>query len=92
MSCPWISNRAKKDDEKTRKYTALRWELKQQFKGYKIEQHNIIIDVLGGYSTDLEECMRKLLGKRKGNETLAKMQKAVISSTLNIARTYKSLL
>jgi len=64
MSCPWISNRAK-DDEKTRKYTALRWELKQQFKGYKIEQYNIIIDVLGGYSTDLEECMRNFWEKGK---------------------------
>ena len=48
MSCPWIDNHAPKDEEKTLKYGPLRWELKQQYKGYTVEQHNIIIDVLGG--------------------------------------------
>ena len=38
MSCPWTENRGKKDAEKTRKYGPLRDELKQQFKGYKLEQ------------------------------------------------------
>jgi len=33
MSCPWISNREKKSEEKTIKYGLLRWELKRQFKG-----------------------------------------------------------
>ena len=30
MSCPWISNREKKSDEKTMKYGPLRWELKEE--------------------------------------------------------------
>ena len=30
MSCPWVDNRTVKDKEKTTKYAALRWELKQQ--------------------------------------------------------------
>ena len=37
MSCPWINNREKKDEEKTLKYGPLRWELKQQFPDYHVE-------------------------------------------------------
>ena len=36
MSCPWIENRKQKDEEKTRKYAPLRWEIKKQYPGYKI--------------------------------------------------------
>ena len=43
MSCPWITNRRTKEEEKTRKYAPLRWELKQQYPGYEIKQVNIII-------------------------------------------------
>ena len=35
MSCPWISNQEKKSEEKTMKYGPLRWELKEQYKGYE---------------------------------------------------------
>ena len=59
MSCPWINNRARMDEEKT-----LRWELKQQYKGYTVEQHNIIIDVLGGWSCELDAVLQKLLGPK----------------------------
>ena len=38
MSCPWINNREKKDEEKTLKYDTLRWELKQLFPGYRVVQ------------------------------------------------------
>ena len=88
MSCPWINNREKKDEEKTLKYCPLRWELKQQFPGYRVEQYNVIIDVMGGWSRDLDTTMRKMLGPR-GRDVLLRMQRAVISSTLNIARTFK---
>ena len=64
MSCPWINNREKKDEEKTLKYGPLRWELKQQFPGYRFEQYNVIIDVVGGWSRDLDTTMRKMLGPR----------------------------
>ena len=85
-SCPWTQNREKKQEEKTIKYGSLRWELKQQFPGYDIRQYNIIIDVLGGWSTDVDEAMRELFGAR-GGEILLRMQRAVISHTLNITRT-----
>ena len=88
MSCPWTENREKKQEEKTIKYGPLRWELKQQFPGYDIRQYNIIIDVLGACSTEVDEAMRELFGAR-GGEILLRMQRAVISHTLNIARTLK---
>ena len=38
------------------------WELKQRYSGYRVEQYNVIIDVLGGYAKHLETSVRKLLG------------------------------
>ena len=54
MSCPWVSNRQKKTSEKTMKDAPRRWELKQKYPGYEISQYNIIVDVLGGWSTNVE--------------------------------------
>ena len=64
MSCPWMDNRAIKDAEKTAKYGPLRWELKQQYPGYEVKQFNIIIDVLGGWSVDVDETMKDLKNER----------------------------
>ena len=72
-------------EEKTLKYGPMMWELKQRYNGYRVEQYNVIIDVLGGYSKHLEKSVRKLLGARAGS-VLERMQKSVISNTLNIAR------
>ena len=88
MSCPWVSNRQKKTSEKTMKYAPLRWELKQKYPGYEISQYNIIVDVLGGWSTDVEVAVKELVGRRH-KDVLKKMQKACLSATLNIARTFK---
>ena len=59
-----MDNRTAKDEEKTTKYAALRWELKQQYPGYEVKQYNVIIDVLGGWSEDLEAKMKELVGER----------------------------
>ena len=88
MSCPWVQNRCQKDEEKTLKYEPLRWELKAQYKGYKIIQYNVIIDVLGGWSVDMKRFLRVLRGSRR-REILRLMQRSVTSSTLHIARTFK---
>ncbi|XP_031572645.1 uncharacterized protein LOC116306701 isoform X1 [Actinia tenebrosa] len=89
MSCPWIENREKKVEEKATKYGALLLELKQQHPGYKVQQCNIIIDALGGWSKKLEQTMKKLVGARS-KCVLEKMQKAIISYSLHIARTFKA--
>ena len=89
MSCPWIDNRKKKVEEKTTKYGPLLLELKQQYPSYKVQQCNIIIDAMGGWSKELEQTMKKLLGARSKG-VLKKMQKATISYSLHIARTFKA--
>ena len=88
MSCTWVSNRDKKTSEKTIKYAPLKWELKQRYPGYEINQCNIILDVLGGSSKDLDVTLQKLVGS-KAKGVLKKTQKACLSGTLNIARTFK---
>ena len=88
MSYPWISNREKKSEEKTMKYGPLRWELKEKYKGYEVHQYNIIMDVLGGWSEETEISVQSLVG-RKTTHVLERMQKAVLSATLNIAKTFK---
>ena len=84
----WVGNRGMKDEEKTVKYGPLRWELKQQYFGYSLEQYNIIMDVPGGWSTEMEASLTKLLGA-KFAEVLRKMQKSVTNSSLHIARIFK---
>ena len=91
MSCPWVENREQKEKEKTLKYAPLRLELKQQYPGYKINQVNIISDVLGGYSKELYSSVRDLLGAERTGECLRRMQKSVLSNSLNIARSFKVL-
>ena len=88
LFCPWIDNRSKNDEEKTIKYGPLRWELKQPFPGYKTKQHNIINDVLGGWLREVDNTMIELFGE-KGKVVISRMQKAVISWTMNIACTFK---
>ncbi|XP_068712320.1 uncharacterized protein [Montipora foliosa] len=91
MSCPWVSKREIKCGEKTSKYPPLRYELRRRYPGYKIEQHNIIIDGLGGSSRSVKESLRQLVGSGRCNSVLRNMQKAVVSSSLDIARTLKVL-
>ena len=64
------------------------WELKQRYNGYRVEQYNVIIDVLGGYSKHLGKSVWKLLGA-KARSVLERMQRSVISKTLNIVKTFK---
>ena len=91
ISCSWVENREQKEKEKTLKYAPLRLELKQQYPGYRINQVNIIIDVLGGYSKELYSSVRDLLGAERSRECLRRMQKSVLSSSLNIVRSFKVL-
>ena len=74
--------------KKTMKYAPLGWELKQRYPGYEINQCNIIIDVLEGWSKDLDVSLQELVGS-KAKGVLKNMQKACLPGTLNIARTFK---
>ena len=88
MNCPWIDNREKKEAEKMEKYGPLRFELIKRYPNYKIVQLNVIMDVLGGWSKELEVQMNRIFGSRT-LDILKRMQKAVLSRSLNIARTFK---
>ena len=77
-----MDNRSKKDTVKTEKYGPLRLELSRLCPGYKITKLNLIIDVLGGWSKDLEKEMTCIFGK-VGKQLLEIMLKAVLSTTLN---------
>ena len=89
MTCPWIGNRGKKETEKTTKYAPLRGEMKDRYPGYVVKQVNIIVDMLGGYSLEVRNKMKELFGEKRARECLMKMQKSILSSTLNIARCFK---
>ena len=51
--------------------------IKQNYQGYKVKQYNIIMDVLGGWSRDLEGELNELVGS-KSKGVLHNMQKPVI--------------
>ena len=88
MSCSWVTDREKKEEEKSTKYGQLRRELKQKYQGYEMKQYNIMINVLGRWFRDLEVRLKELVGS-KSNGVLHNMQRAVLSGTLNISRTFK---
>ena len=59
--------------------------------GLKCPMGFLVIDVLGGWSEDLEAKMKELVGERI-KHVLKRMQKVVPSHSLNIARSFKILL
>ena len=77
-----------KQEEKTLKYGPLRWGLKRQYQSFQVTQHNIIIDVLCGYSKSASSTVKELVGSRN-EEALKRIQKSIISNGLNIARSFK---
>ena len=57
----------------------------------KVKQFNVIIDVPGGWSVDVEETIKDLVGQRS-RSVLRRMQKVILSHRLNIARVFKALM
>ena len=96
-----MNNREIKSCEKTEKYAPLRLELKRWFPGYQVKQFNNVMDVLGGYSEELESTIRSPVGVKRNKELLLyncigvhvlfKMQKVVLSESLKTARFFKVL-
>ena len=89
MGCSWIEKVKQKHQEKNTKYAPLTWEIKQQYRDYTINQYNIIIDVLGEYLSESKQNVRSLLGSSRANKILNNMQRAVLTSTMNIGRTFQ---
>ena len=55
---------------------------------YKVNQYNIIKDVLGGCSKEVEKNIKELVGD-KCESIMRQMQKEILSSSLHIARMFK---
>ena len=68
--------------EKTCKYRPLRRELQQRHPDCKATQHNLIIDVLGGYSQDFTKTLKQLVRNRY-TSVAAQRQKSVAISPAN---------
>ena len=91
MSCPRLKSSESKDFEKTTRLamaTQLRLELTNRYPDYKVNQYNIIMDVLGGCSKEVEQNMKELAGE-KCESIKRQMQKAIRPSSLHIARMFK---
>ena len=91
MSCPRLKSSESKDFEKTTRLamaTQLRLELTNRYPEYKVNQYNIIMDVLGGCSKEVEQNMKELAGE-KCESIKRQMQKAIRPSSLHIARMFK---
>ena len=84
-----MDNRKQKEGEKTLKYAPVGLELKRQHPESKMRQFNNVIESLGGYSKSLKEKVKALLGSDRYREVLRRMQKAFLSHTLHIAKTFK---
>ena len=88
MNRPWLENIESKDFEKTTKYSQLRLELTNRYPEYKVNQYNIIMDVLAGCSKEVEQNIKELVGD-KGESIMRQIQKAILSSSLHIATMFK---
>ena len=88
MNCPWLENRKSKDSEQTTEYSHLRLELTNRYPEYKVSQCSNIVDVLGGNSKEVEKNIKELVGD-KCESIMRQMQKAILSSSLHIARMFK---
>ena len=85
MSCPWLENRESKDFEKTTKYSqlVLRLQLTNRYPEYMVNQCNIIMDVLGGCSKEVEQNIKELVGdKRESLCAKCKRQSSLVHCTL----------
>ena len=56
-----------------------------------MKQFSNIIDVLGEWSVDVEETMKNMVGQRL-RSVMSRMQKVILSHSLNIARVFKVLM
>ena len=66
----------------------MKFRLTKRYPEYKVSQYNIIMDVLGGCSKEVEQNMEELVGG-KCEAIMRQMQKAILSSSLHIARMFK---
>ena len=89
QTVPWISNRDAKYDFKMGKYSDIQSFLRLENPGYEVGQITLVMDVFGGYSSNLCENLGKVLDKEETKSVVTNMQKSVISSEAHLVRVFK---
>ena len=79
MSGPWLDNREGKEMEKTQKYGPLMWNWEREILATKWNSLTSSWD-----SADVSQAVKEIV-LEKSTTILQRMQRSVISSTLNIA-------
>ena len=90
MTCPWVDFRNNKYDYKATKYNDILANIRVEERDCTVDQITLVIDTLGGYSANLAENISKVFDdKRLVKSIILRMQKAVLSGSVHIARRFK---
>ena len=90
ITISWIDNHEKRYEEKDGKYVDILRNIKRLEPEYLVEQITLFMDSLGGYSKSLNENIGKVFtDKKMVTKIIHKMQKAVLSESVNISRCFK---
>ena len=84
MACPSWRNERDTDTRKTEKYRAVRRELMERNESARVQQTNIVVDVLGGYDRKVKNDLISLLGRSKTNKVLGSMQRTILLHSIRI--------
>ena len=82
IACPSWRNRRETDTRKTEKYGTVRRELMERNEGFRVQQTNIVVDVLGGYDREVKDDLNSLLGRSKTNKVLISIQRTILLHTI----------
>ena len=90
ITISWIDIRQIRYDEKIKKYEAIRRNIMREEPEYTVDQITLVMDSLGGYSKNLCDNISKVFQDAKTiKRIIHKMQKAVLSGSVNISRCFK---
>ena len=84
MVCPSWRNRRETDTRKTEKYRTVRRELMERNEGFRVQQTNIVVDVLRGYDRKAKNDLNSLLGRSKTNKVLSSVQRTILLRAIRI--------
>ena len=84
MACPSWRNRRETDTRNKEKYSTVRRELMERNEDFRVQQTNIVVDVLGGYDRKVKNDLNTLLGRSKTNKVLSSMQRTILLHAIRI--------
>ena len=90
ITIPWIDNREVRYIEKIEKYKDVIRNIKRLDPDNQVDQITLVMDSLGGYSKSLKDNIGKIFkDTNMVSKIIRKMQKAVLSESVNISRRFK---